>query len=533
MLTIENITYNHPDKTRLFHALSLSISSGQKIGLIGQNGSGKSTLLRLIAGELLPNAGRVKRSTSVYYAPQVFGQYDACSIAEVLGIASKLQALYTILKGEATEEQLLILDDDWTLEERSLQALRYWDVAEINLFAPMSTLSGGQKTKVFLAGIQIHEPDLVLLDEPSNHLDAASRQLLYNFIRDSKQTLLIVSHDRMLLNLLPTMYELDASGVTVYGGNYAFYANQKSIAAQALESSIQHREKELRKAKDKERDTLERQQRMDARGKKKQEKAGVARIMMNTMRNNAEQSTSKMRDVHTEKINGLSQELTELRNNRSVVEKMKFGFTDMLLHHGKILFDLQNVQYRHAETNLWTEGISLQIRSGERLTFKGKNGAGKTTLVRLLLKQLEPTSGTISNFARRALYIDQDYSLVNDTDIDVYTRAQQANQRGLQEHEVKARLDRFLFDKTSWNKPCNTLSGGERMRLALCVLTLSSEAPDVIILDEPTNNLDIQNIELLSDAINSYQGTLLVISHDEHFLNDLRIHREINLTLHH
>ena len=156
------------------------------------------------------------------------------------------------------------------------------------------------------------------------------------------------------------------------------------------------------------------------------------------------------------------------------------------------------------------------------------NGSGKTTLIKLILGNLESETGAIYRADNKALYIDQDYSLINNS-LNIYEQAQESNTTALQEHEIKIRLNRFLFSRESWDKSCESLSGGERMRLMICCLTISNQSPDIIILDEPTNNLDIQNIEILTAAINEYQGTLIVVSHDESFLEQIKIERIIQL----
>jgi len=314
----------------------------------------------------------------------------------------------------------------------------------------------------------------------------------------------------------------------VYGGNYDFYKEQKQIENNALSQDIQSKEKALRKAKEKERETLERQQKLDSRGKGKQEKSGVARIMMNTLRNNAENNTSKLKSVHAEKIGGLAQGLQELRSSLPDIDKMKFGFDNSTLHKGKVLFTATDINFGYDYKPLWKNNLNVQITSGERIALKGQNGSGKTTLIKLILGNLEPQTGTIYRTDNKSVYIDQDYSLLDNT-LKVYDQAQQFNTSALQEHEVKIRLNRFLFTKDDWDKPCIALSGGERMRLLLCCLTINSKSPDIIILDEPTNNLDIQNVEILTTAINEYQGTLIVVSHDETFLEQINIERTIEL----
>nr|WP_067057745.1 ABC-F family ATP-binding cassette domain-containing protein [Mucilaginibacter sp. L294] len=528
MLLFQDITYIHPNRELLFAGLNLIINKHDKIALIGNNGTGKSTLLKLLAGELQPSEGIVKTTSVPYYIPQLFGQFNHLSVAQALQVANKLQALQQILNGNITDENMTALDNDWAIEERCTGALAQWKLDGVALSQSMATLSGGQKTKVFLAGIAIHQPDVVLLDEPSNHLDAESRGLLYHYITGTKNTLVVVSHDRVLLNRLNTVFELSKRGITVYGGNYDFYAEQKVIESDAFNHDLKSKEKALRKAKETEREAIERQQKLDARGKKKQEKAGVPTIMMNTLRNNAEKSTSRIKGVHTEKTGAIARELTDLRKEIPDADKMKMDFDNSSLHKGKILVTARDVNFGYDGNSLWKNNLGFQITSGERISIKGQNGSGKTTLIKIMLGKLQPTTGIIDRTIVKAIYIDQDYSLI-DNNLTVYEQAQHFNSGALQEHDIKIRLNRFLFTKDYWDKPCRALSGGEKMRLMLCSLSISNQSPDVIILDEPTNNLDIQNIEILTSAINEYRGTLLVISHDIYFLKQINAEREIEL----
>lgn len=528
MLTLQDLTYIHTDKEVLFNNINLTLNTFDKVALIGNNGSGKSTLLKIMAGELHPVHGNVSADVVPYYVPQIVGQYNHLTVTQALRIETKLHALKEILDGNVSEQNLVILDDDWTIEERCHQALAHWQLTNVSLTQKLDTLSGGQKTRVFLAGITLHSPSFVLLDEPSNHLDAASRTVLYNFIKTTSSTVMVVSHDRALVNLVNQIFELSTHGITVYGGNFDFYKEQKNIESQALQHDLKSKEKALRKAKEKERETLERQHKLDARGKKKQEKAGIATIMMNTLRNNAEKSTSKIKSVHAEKIGDISRELNQLRKELPDVDKMKFGFDNALLHAGKILITAKNINVQYRHTWLWQDARSFQITSGERIALKGLNGSGKTTLIKILLGTLTPHQGSIFSAIKNAVYIDQDYSLI-DNRLNVYEQAVYFNATALQEHKIKIRLNRFLFAKDDWDKPCRALSGGERMRLMLCCLTIQQQAPDMIVLDEPTNNLDIQNVEILTAAINEYRGTLIVVSHDELFLEQVGINHTIQL----
>jgi len=528
MLILQGVTFRHPHRDVLFSDINFTVNKQAKIALTGNNGTGKSTLLKIMAGELQPSAGVVKASTQPYYVPQLFGQFNGITIAQALHIEQKLNALKAILDGMVRDENLVLLNDDWAIEERCAEALAYWQLEALDLRARMSTLSGGQKTKVFLAGIMIHNPELVLLDEPSNHLDADSRSRLYNYIQHARNTLIIVSHDTALLKLLHPVCELNKHGITTYGGNYDFYREQKQLAQEALQQDVKNKEKALRKARETERESIERQQKLDARGKRKQEREGLPTISMKTFQNSAEKSTARMKDVHAGKVDAISEELNLLRKTLPGTDKMKMGFDYTALHKGKILVTAKDLNFGYNDQMLWEEPLNFQVVSGERLVIKGANGCGKTTLIKLLLGSLEPGSGSIERAAASHIYIDQDYSLINNH-LSVYQQAQQYNSGALQEHEIKIRLTRFLFIKEDWDKPCSALSGGEKMRLILCCLTIDNHAPDMILLDEPTNNLDLQNIEMLTTAINDYEGTLIVVSHDVYFLKQVKAERSIEL----
>lgn len=528
MISLQQISYIHPNKDLLFENISLTINSHEKIALIGNNGVGKSTLLRLIAGQLSPTAGSKHSYTPSFYVPQITGQYDELTVAQALGIDKKLDAFYAILDGSASEENFNSLQDDWTLEERCQEAFDYWNLPEIHLKQKMTDLSGGQKAKVLLAGIQIHGCELILLDEPSNHLDIDSKKLLYQWVQSSKQTIVVVSHDRTLLNLLEDTLEMTSHGIKRYGGNYAFYESQKEIERNALQQDIHQQEKAIKIAKEKERETIERQNRLNNRGQKKQEKAGVARIMMNTLRNNAEKSTAKIKSVHQEKIGDIKSNLQELRSSKAALDEIKIDLGNSTFPLGKSIIKANNINFKYATHELWTENINLQLFSGDRVIVQGKNGSGKTTLIKMLLGQLMPCQGQIERHTFSTIYLDQEYSLI-DRQLSVYEQAQSYNSESLAEHDIKIRLNRFLFGKDDWDKSCQLLSGGEKMRLILCCLTIRQQAPDLIVLDEPTNNLDIQNIRILTRAIQHYRGTLLVISHDEIFQQEVGIDKIIVL----
>lgn len=189
MLTLQNISYTYQNKDLLFSDINLTVNNHEKTALIGNNGVGKSTLLKIIAGELQPTYGQIIVETKPYYVPQIFGQFNHLNIAQALLIEDKLNALKEILNGNTSEENFNLLNDDWTIKDRCKEALNYWQLDDLDLSQKMETLSGGQKTKVFLAGISIHQSELVLLDEPSNHLDVSGQTTFIRFHSSNKRFL--------------------------------------------------------------------------------------------------------------------------------------------------------------------------------------------------------------------------------------------------------------------------------------------------------------------------------------------------------
>ncbi|NDV47034.1 ABC transporter ATP-binding protein [Paludibacter sp. 221] len=527
-LNINQLSYIHPDREVLFENINLSVAKGEKVSLIGNNGSGKSTLLKIIAGNLPTSAGEIVFSEKPYYVPQHFGQFDELTVAQVLGIDEKLKALHAILKGDASEQNFNLLNDDWSVQENALSALQHWNVPHVSLSQEMSSLSGGEKTKVFLSGINLHFPDIVLLDEPTNHLDKAGRKKLYEFIQNSNAGIIVVSHDRTLLNLLDTTYEIHRNGIEAYGGNYEFYKIQKEEQLNALQEQLSEKEKELRKAKKIAREAIEKQEKHGVRGEKANQKKGVPKIVMGNLKSKSEKSSAKLKEIHTGKMDNILGDLKEIQQKLPSAKELKIKFEDADLHNGKVLITAKDINFGYSEKLLWEKPQDFQIRSGERIVINGRNGSGKTTLIKLLLNDIQPIKGEITRTEFSYVYLDQDISII-DNSLTVLQQIEKFNSRNLSEHELKILLHRFLFPYDTWDKTCEKLSGGEKIRLVFCCLQVKNNMPDLFILDEPTNNLDIQSIEIITSVVKSYKGTVLIISHDEYFIQEIGINREIQL----
>ncbi|WP_295989294.1 ABC-F family ATP-binding cassette domain-containing protein [uncultured Alistipes sp.] len=524
------ISYRHSHRPTLFENVTFIVADGAKVSLIGPNGAGKSTLLQLLAGRLTPATGSIVTSSHPYFIPQQTVP-DGRNVAGLLGAADKLRALRAIYAGSVDPADFETLDDDWTIEERCRAALDEWGLRRVGPDTPAAAQGGGERTKAMLAGWSLHDPEIVLLDEPTNHLDRTARTQLYDHIGRTHATLVVVSHDIALLDLLHTTCELTAAGIRRYGGNYDFYRARRDTEEQALTDRIEAEQSALRAARKQAQEVRERQERRAAQGERSKSNAGQARILVNARGAQAQNSAARLRDRHAAIIDRTTERLAELRARQERRSELKIDFDDAALHTGKQLIRAEGLNYGYADgTPLWSRPIDLEIRSGDRVHVAGDNGSGKTTLVRRLLGELAPTAGRVTRSPFTSVYLDQEYRAL-DTSVSVLEMAERHNTHHLADHEIKIRLDRALFPHTTWDNPCRTLSGGERMRLMLCCLMLSNHVPDLFVLDEPTNNLDIGSLAILTDTLRNYRGTLLVVSHDDRFVREIGATHTVELPL--
>lgn len=528
-IIVSGLSYRHPDKSSLFENVSLSVADGCKTSVVADNGKGKSMLLRIVAGELEPSAGSVSCSSEPYYIPQNIGATGKTA-AEALRIADKLRAMESIARGDVSEELFELVADDWEIERRARQALEEWGLGGVALDTPVDLLSGGERTKLYLAGIALHDPQTILLDEPTNHLDYAGRERLYDLVRRSTATLLVVSHDIRLLDMLDLTCELTPRGIRPYGGNYTFYRTLKEAEENALDESIAAGEKTLRLARRKAQEARERQQRRESAGRREAGRGGQPRILANAKAGKGQETGARLQDVHSRKMEQSGQRLGELRSRRERTASLRLDFDDAVLHEGKLLIEAVGVNHEYSPGKpLWSEPLDITVYSGDRIHIRGGNGSGKTTLAKILAGGMEPTAGVVRRAEFGYVCLDQDCATMN-SQMSVAEMAESFNRGNLEPHAVKTRLDRALFPQDTWNKSCSSLSGGERMRLYLCCLMISNHVPDMFILDEPTNNLDISSAGILIDTIADFRGTLLVISHDSHFTERAWITHEIWLS---
>ena len=373
-IILSGVSYRYRNQQFLFEGLDLSVAAGAKVSLVGDNGTGKSTLLKLIAGELAPSSGSIVCPSRPYYVPQQAG-IAGISVARALGVDGKVGALRAICAGSTDAACYDILADDWEVEARCRAALDGWGLPHVGLDSPVDTLSGGEKTRLLLAGVAVHAPAVILLDEPTNHLDASGRRKLCDFVCGSRATILVVSHDAELLDLVGTTCELTPQGLKVYGGNFAFCREQRQAEEAALERQVASAEAALQLARRKAREIRERQEKRMRAGER--HKDGLPRILRKTFKDSGERTDSRLGNKHAGLVDDARQRLGELRRRRREACELKIDFDDARLHDGKLLVSARGVNVEHTPGHpLWRVPIDLEVRSGERHLPAGDQGSG-------------------------------------------------------------------------------------------------------------------------------------------------------------
>ncbi|MGR2737846.1 ATP-binding cassette domain-containing protein [Billgrantia sp. Q4P2] len=481
----------------LLDGADLVLEKGERLALVGRNGTGKSTLLKLVAGEILPDDGSIWRAPGLKIGvleqdlPSATGETIFDVVAQGLPQAGELLAEYHHLvqsaepdmKRMATLQGRLEAIDGWSFEQRI-------DVVLTRLGLPaddlMSSLSGGWRRRVALARALVAEPDLLLLDEPTNHLDLDTIAWLEEQLLDFNGAVLFITHDRAFLSKLATaILELDRGRLGRYPGDYAAYQQQK-----AHELEIEARE--------------------NAEFDKKlaQEEAWIR------------QGIKARRTRNEGRVRALEQLRRERSQRREVQGRASFG-VDRGERSGKRVVELVGVTHRFGDETIIRD-LDLEIQRGDRIGLIGRNGAGKTTLLKILLGELEPSEGTVRLGTNiKVAYFDQLRAGL-EPEKSVYDNVAQGSDRvtvGGKDKHVISYLQDFLFTPERARQPVKALSGGESNRLLLA--RLFTQPANVLVLDEPTNDLDVETLELLEELLLDFDGTLLLVSHDRAFMDNV------------
>ncbi|MFJ1968271.1 ABC-F family ATP-binding cassette domain-containing protein [Streptomyces sp. NPDC087903] len=520
-VTCTSLSFDWPDGTGVLEDLDVAFGPG-RTGLVGVNGSGKSTLLKLIAGELAPADGTVRVTGEVGYLPQNVTLDTALRVDETLGIAARRAALHAIEAGDAAEEHFETLGDDWDVEERALATLGELGLPHLELDRTIGEVSGGESVLLRLAALLLRRPDVLLLDEPTNNLDLYARRRLYTAVASWPGVMVVVSHDRELLDLVDQIADLRAGSITWYGGNFSAYEEALATEQEAAERTVRAAEADFRKQK---RELVDAQVKLARRkryGQKMFEQKREPKIVMGARRRAAQESAGKHRILHEERLSGARERLDEAVEAVRDDDEIRVELPYTAVPPGRTVLTLQDLRLAHGAR---VDG-GLDLRGPERVALIGRNGAGKTTLLRTIAGELPPVAGEVK--AHVPLRFLPQRLDVLDGELTVAENVARFAP-GATDNRIRARLARFLFRGARADQKAATLSGGERFRAALAALMLAEPAPQLLMLDEPTNNLDMASVRQLTTALESYEGALIVASHDLPFLESIGITRRLLL----
>ncbi|MEV8598382.1 ABC-F family ATP-binding cassette domain-containing protein [Streptomyces griseoviridis] len=516
-LTCTSLFFAWPDGTPVFEGLDVTFGPG-RTGLVGVNGSGKSTLLKLAAGELAPAEGSVRVAGEIGYLPQNVTLDTRLRVDEALGIAARRAALHAIEAGDAAEEHFETVGDDWDVEERALATLGELGLGHLTLDRTVGEVSGGESVLLRLAALLLRRPDVLLLDEPTNNLDLYARRRLYAAVTAWSGVLVVVSHDRELLDLVDQIADLRAGKVHWYGGNHSAYEESLATEQEAAERMVRVAESDLRKQKRELADAQVKLARRKRYGQKMMDQKREPKIVMGARKRAAQESAGKHRILHQERLAEAKERLDDAVEAVRDDDEIRVDLPYTAVPPGRTVLTLQDLELAHGAR----VAGGLELRGPERIALIGRNGAGKTTLLRTIAGDLAPVSGEahahvpLRFLPQRLDVLDGALSVAE----NVARFAPDATG-----NRIRARLARFLFRGAKADQKADTLSGGERFRATLASLMLAEPAPQLLMLDEPTNNLDMASVRQLTTALESYQGALIVASHDVPFLESIGVTR--------
>ncbi len=524
-ILINQMSFNLPTGKALFDKLNL-VFAKHKTGLVGKNGIGKSTLIKLILGELCPHSGSIHIEGKIAYVPQNLSVPLEITVANLLGCEEKINALYRIKHGSSDECDFAILNEEWDIEERLQTQLKTFGLNSIPYHFPLKMLSGGEMTRLLLAKAFFLNADFLLLDEPTNHLDYSARQQLYAAIQQWQSGMIVISHDRTLLNLMEEIIELSTLGASSYGGNYDAYAKQKDIENAAKEQQLHDAKKLMQKNKNTIQSSREKHEQKQSYGRELRRSGSIDKIGANSKKGRSERTQSKLLIKEERLLDQAETQLQSAKEKIEISEEININLPATKVPNGKIILDMEDITFSYPNTTQpIIQNFNLKIQGPERIALVGDNGSGKTTLIKLILKELFPTHGKIYIGTDYVNYLDQNASLLKE-ELSLLENFLQLNPDA-KENDAYRYLAQFLFKNTSALKLAKDLSGGERLRALLACILTSKHPPQLLILDEPTNHLDLHSIKSIESALKNYQGAMIVISHDQKFLENIETRKII------
>jgi len=522
-LTLQGVSCQLPDGRVLFHSLNAQFDS-RRTGLVGRNGVGKSLLARILAGELPPSSGRCLRVGRQRYLPQQISPAPGQTVADLAGLTQPLLALARIESGSTDQPDFDAVGDRWNLREQLQQELAMHRLEHLQAQTPAAELSGGEVTRVALIGAFLSDASMLILDEPSNHLDRDSRRLLRERLQHWKGGLIVVSHDRELLETMDCIVELSGLGLHSYGGGYSFYAQAKANEQAEALALLEHRKAERRREERALSARRERLERRQARGARDARQANQAPILLGRQKERSEGSGGRLRAQQREAREALALRVREAAERLERPAEILLFPPEQQQPAPEVVAVLEALRLPHA--SLQRRGIDLAMGGRQRIGLVGPNGSGKSTLLQLMAGRLAPLSGRCELRVEPA-YLDQHLSTL-DPQRAVLDQMLAANTT-LDEGALRSRLALLGLDADRLRWPPGALSGGERLKAALAIALYADHPAQLLLLDEPSNHLDLASVQALESMLRQYRGALLIASHDEALLARLELTHRLML----
>ena len=523
-IRLDHLSFAFPDSTAPVLREITTTFSARRTGVVGRNGSGKTTLLRLITGQLSPTSGTITADGDVGYLPQDVVRHDDRRILDLLGVGHVVDALARIEAGSVEQTDFDAVGEDWDVVERA-QALLAQHVPSLGSPADLNrtttTLSGGEILQVAMIGLLLRGHRDAVLDEPTNNLDARSRERFYGLVAQWPGCLVVVSHDVELLNQMDEIAEVRDGDLRVFTGNYDVYVEAIGREQEAVRRDIRDAERTLRREKAERLAAQERISHEERTGRRQRDERKHTAKMVGEL-------ASRMQQRHGAERQALYAAQEQAQETLDAAERR-------LRDDDNVMIDLPDPAVNRSRdlavfhhTGIDGNGAMIHMRGRERIAIIGDNGVGKTTLLRTLLGDqrrmiawAEPKTDRIGYLSQKIDDLPEEQSV-----LDVL----RAVAPSLTPGELRNRLARFLIRREDVHRPIATLSGGERFRVALARLLLAEPAHQLLLLDEPTNHLDIDTVGQLVHALGSYRGGIVLASHDRHFLHQLELTRIVELT---
>ena len=516
---LHQVTCQFPTGDTLFGPLNLTLEPSL-CALVGRNGSGKTRLLRLLAGLDEPATGHIERFGSHAWVAQQHVISSQTTLAELLGYDAIFTARKLIDSGDYQPDDLALLDGYWDIVERLSEAFINATLPPFEPDKPAIELSGGERIRALLCGAFTAGADFLLLDEPTNHLDRQGRAWFYDQLSRYQGGVLVASHDRELLQQVPRILELSASGLRSYGGNYADYQAQRDAEQQAARAALEHAATERKRTRARMQKEHDDSQRRSAKTLRTVDTLNIASFERVKYKGAAKERIGTWKKQHSEQNEALNAAVNKARERVEDDNPVMFTLPGSQIPEGKQVLVLEDLVLQHVPV----PPLTWRIDGPMRVALKGPNGCGKSTLLKTLLGEVAPRSGSCKVSVSCA-YLDQHLSRF-DLSQSVMTHLNLSH-TPLEEGVLRTRLAQLQLGADKVMLPLAALSGGERLKAALACVLWRAEATQLLLLDEPTNHLDLASVQAIEAALAGFPGALLVVSHDEAFLSGLTLTHEL------